>query len=372
MTYRLHAHSRVQARDASGAVAGAALLYFYQAGTETELTVYQEYDGTPHTNPVEADGNGYFAPIFVSDTTYKTVLKTSGGTVIETIDNIINSDAGTVRTVATGGTGGATAIAALDNLFTQGSNIAADTTVNLASATGFFVNVTGSGATVTSFGTESAGALRLIKYAGANTLTYNATSLILQGATNRTTEANDIQFLVSLGSGNWQEAFYWPVVGGVSDVSGLARTDGGFIVGNGSAFVLETGATARASMGVAYDIEIACSDETSALTTGTAKKTFRAPRGFTLNAGSSGVRASVNTAPTDATIIVDINVTGTGSILSTKLTIDATEKTSTTAAVPPVISSATIADDAEITIDIDQVGSTIAGAGLKVILRGTY
>ena len=52
------------------------------------------------------------------------------------------------------------------------------------------------------------------------------------------------------------------------------------------------------------------------------------------------------------------------------MTIDAGEKTSTTAATPAVISDANLADDAEITIDIDTIGSTIAGAGLKVALIG--
>lgn len=113
-------------------------------------------------------------------------------------------------------------------------------------------------------------------------------------------------------------------------------------------------------------IPIACSDETTALTVGTGKVTFRMPYGFTL----TGVRASVTTAPTGSVLTVDINEGGV-SILSTKLTIDATEKTSQTAAAPPVISDASLADDAEITIDIDTVGSTIAGAGLKVILIGT-
>lgn len=109
----------------------------------------------------------------------------------------------------------------------------------------------------------------------------------------------------------------------------------------------------------------AISDETTALTTGTAKVTFRMPFGFVI----TGVRASVNTAPTGATLIVDINEAGV-SILSTKLSIDATEKTSTTAASAAVLSDTSIADDAEITFDIDQIGSTIAGAGLKVTLIG--
>jgi hypothetical protein len=113
-------------------------------------------------------------------------------------------------------------------------------------------------------------------------------------------------------------------------------------------------------------IALACSDETTALTTGTAKVTFRMPYAFTLTA----VRASVTTAPTGSTLIVDINEGGS-TILSTKLSIDASEKTSTTAASAAVISDTALADDAEITIDIDQIGSTIAGAGLKVYLIGT-
>lgn len=107
-------------------------------------------------------------------------------------------------------------------------------------------------------------------------------------------------------------------------------------------------------------------DETTALTTGTAKKTFRMPYAFRLSA----VRGAVATAPTGADLVVDINEGG-ASILSTKLSIDAGEKTSTTAATPPVISDSDLADDAEMTIDIDQIGSTVAGAGLKVTLIGT-
>lgn len=123
-------------------------------------------------------------------------------------------------------------------------------------------------------------------------------------------------------------------------------------------------ASSVGSIPVAYGI--ACSDETTDLTTGTAKATFRVPHAMTL----TGVRASVTTAPVGSTIIVDINEGGT-TILSTKLTIDASEKTSTTAATAAVISDSALADDAEITIDIDQVGSSTAGAGLKVWLIGT-
>jgi 3D (Asp-Asp-Asp) domain-containing protein len=113
---------------------------------------------------------------------------------------------------------------------------------------------------------------------------------------------------------------------------------------------------------------IAASDEINDLSTGTNKVYFRMPFAGTLLA----VKATVNTAPTDANIEVDINEdTGSGpvTLLSTKLSIDASETTSTTAAVPAVISDSVLVDDAEMTIDIDQVGSTIKGKGLKVYLK---
>ena len=121
--------------------------------------------------------------------------------------------------------------------------------------------------------------------------------------------------------------------------------------------------------GITYfpiSIGVAASDETTDLTTGTAKVTFRSPYAFTL----TEVRANVNTAPVGSTLNIDINESGT-TVLSTVITIDASEKTSESAATPPVISDSSIADDAEITIDIDQIGSSTAGKGLKIWLTGT-
>jgi hypothetical protein len=110
---------------------------------------------------------------------------------------------------------------------------------------------------------------------------------------------------------------------------------------------------------------IACSDETTNLAADSTKNvvTFTAPFAITV----TKVKADVNTAPTGALLRVDINEAGT-SILSTKLTIDASEKTSETAATAAVISDSAIANNAEVTINIDQVGSTAAGKGLKVTI----
>ena len=121
---------------------------------------------------------------------------------------------------------------------------------------------------------------------------------------------------------------------------------------------------------VLYHEHIALSNETTDLTTGTSKVTFRAPRSILV----TGFRISCNTAPTGSTIIVDVNKGGV-SMLSTKLSIDVSEKTSVTASSQSVLITASAAnavdDDVEITIDIDQVGSTIAGKGLKLIMYYT-
>jgi hypothetical protein len=114
------------------------------------------------------------------------------------------------------------------------------------------------------------------------------------------------------------------------------------------------------------EIGIACSDETTSLTTGTAKVTFRMPCAVTLTA----VRLNVNTAPTGSALVVNIKEGGT-TVFSTKPQIDVSAKTSVGSGTPAVISDSSLASDAEITIDIDQIGSTIAGKGLKVWLIGT-
>tara|TARA_R110000824_G_C15163614_1_gene672157 strand:+ start:516 stop:1010 length:495 start_codon:yes stop_codon:yes gene_type:complete len=111
---------------------------------------------------------------------------------------------------------------------------------------------------------------------------------------------------------------------------------------------------------------VAASDETTVLTVGTDKATFRMPYAFTLTA----VRASLTTAGTTSGLTtIDIHESGT-TILSTKITIDLTETTSTTAATAPVISDASLANDAEMTIDVDAISGGGTEAGLKVTLIG--
>jgi hypothetical protein len=139
-----------------------------------------------------------------------------------------------------------------------------------------------------------------------------------------------------------------------SDGTDWRRTTDRQVITDAAAGIIAAGLT---------NTQVACSDEATAITTGTAKVAFRMVGARTL----VGVRASLSTAQTSGSIFtVDINKNGT-TVLSTKLTIDNTEKTSTTAAAAAVISVTSFADDDEVTIDVDQVGDGTA-KGLKVTL----
>ena len=69
-----------------------ARLYFYQAGTTTKITTYTTSAlSVAHQNPVVADTNGVFAPIYVNEATnptYRIQLKTSADVLIYDVDNV--------------------------------------------------------------------------------------------------------------------------------------------------------------------------------------------------------------------------------------------------------------------------------------------
>lgn len=111
----------------------------------------------------------------------------------------------------------------------------------------------------------------------------------------------------------------------------------------------------------AYDWIIALGDETTAITTGVAKVTIRAPRALTL----SKIKASLSTAGTGGSTF-DVKRNGV-SLFSTTLTIDASEKTSETAAIAAVLSTTAIGADDELTFDIDTAGTNAAGAKVTLV-----
>jgi small ligand-binding sensory domain FIST len=76
------------------------------------------------------------------------------------------------------------------------------------------------------------------------------------------------------------------------------------------------------------------------------------------------IRASVGTAPTGATLIVDVNKNGT-TVFTTQGNRPAIAISGNTAKVTNMDVTA-LADGDYLTVDVDQVGSTVAGANLTV------
>ena len=120
----------------------------------------------------------------------------------------------------------------------------------------------------------------------------------------------------------------------------------------------------------------ALSDETSILTTGT-KLTCRLPNTFTI----TQVFLNCSTAPTGAAIIVDITDDGTsifdnGTNNGVRPSIAAGAKTNSGTGFAfaqggaAATGACNIVSDSELVFEIDQVGSTVAGKGLKISFKG--
>lgn len=217
--------------------------------------------------------------------------------------------------------------------------------------TGDQTNITGNAATVTTNANLT----------GPITSVGNATSVTAGAITNTMLAGNiDLATKVTgiLAANN----------GGAGTINGLLKANGAGIVSQaiaGTNYVIP-GAAPSVGIVVTEAWAYAVSDETTGLTTGTSKLTSRAPYAFT----PTSVKASVTTAPTGASLTVDIKKNGT-SIFTTIISIDAGTTTSIGSATPDVlVNGVTFAADDIITVDIDQIGSLVPGAGLKVQIIG--
>lgn len=106
---------------------------------------------------------------------------------------------------------------------------------------------------------------------------------------------------------------------------------------------------------------IAVTDPVSVITTGANKQYWRAPYTLTLK----DCRASVSTASSSGLVTVNVKKNGT-TIFATKVTIDASEETSVTAATGYSFSTTAVADDDKITFDIDGAGTGAVGLQVKL------
>ncbi len=74
-----------------GPVYAFSELFFFESGTDVPLATYSDPDGDPshvNTNPLVADANGLFGPIYVLPDAYKVVFATSAGVIIWTQDAV--------------------------------------------------------------------------------------------------------------------------------------------------------------------------------------------------------------------------------------------------------------------------------------------
>ena len=110
---------------------------------------------------------------------------------------------------------------------------------------------------------------------------------------------------------------------------------------------------------------VAVTDEIYAITVGT-PVTFRMPFPVTLAAIP---RASLTTASTSGNLVMDLRLNGVSVLGVNKLSIDANEKTSVTAATPTTLATTAIPDDGEISFAITSAGT--GAKGLKVIIYYT-
>lgn len=112
-----------------------------------------------------------------------------------------------------------------------------------------------------------------------------------------------------------------------------------------------------------YDIS---GDETTTLTTGTAKRTWRMPIPFTLRSAY----ASLTTASSSGAVVVDVNADNSSVFGTNKLSIDQGEESSFTATTAVDLTEQLIDADVELTFDVDDDGTN--AVGLKVYLVGVY
>ncbi len=77
-------------------------LYFYQTGTTTPQNTYSQSDLAPgheNTNPVVADADGLFGPIYLlASPDYKAILKDASGTTIWTTDPLLVASSTVITT----------------------------------------------------------------------------------------------------------------------------------------------------------------------------------------------------------------------------------------------------------------------------------
>lgn len=150
--------------------------------------------------------------------------------------------------------------------------LASATTTSIGALGTENIQVTGT-TTITGFGVSNKGVFRRLRFAGALTLTYNATSLILPGAVNITTAVGDVLEAVSLGGGNWYVGSYTRASGSPLTITVIRSYLAGLTLSNASAssgsMVIAAGQATDSTNTVLMSLPSAYTKTTAAWTLGT-------------------------------------------------------------------------------------------------------
>lgn len=329
--------SQTQQLDANSDVYAGGKLYVYANGTSTLKTLYSDRDGlVTAANPVIADASGRLATRYVAtDDLLTLAFKTSADVAVWSVDNfepvpsVDNADL--ANYVARVGGNANRMTGAFEEK--EATALTAAASIDLDAMNGSWGHVTGNTGITTL--TLAQGSRRALIFDGTPALTHS--SNLLLGGASITAHAGMI--LIFAGEG-----------------AGVTRLVGG-MTASGRPIVESVAVT------------IGVGDQTTAITTGTNKRRWRSPFAWTV----TSIRDSLASAQASGANLVTVDVNNNGnSMLSTKLTIDNNETTSTTAATPSVLDAAyvAVADDALIAIDIDNCDGSTTATGLDVTLSG--
>lgn len=201
----------------------------------------------------------------------------------------------------------------------QGADIASASTTDIGAATGNYVVITGT-VTITALGTIQAGSRRIVKTSGALTFTYNATSLILPGATNLASQAGDTFEFVSLGGGNWILTSF--MRNGFSGV-GVAGSPGAQL------YAQSPSIASPSCTGTATFVSLTSSGSTVTLGSSTATSNYGLGTGATVNAATRTVNIGTGAVASGGTNNIHIGDGGLAGSTTT-ITINTTVGTPTT------------------------------------------
>jgi hypothetical protein len=179
------------------------------AGTSLEVSVASgEFAGSGTRNDWNVNVVGQRGPIGAA-------VAVPGAT---TVDNLVGWNAGDGSALKDLGT----RTALMAGPWFGATDVASAATCNIGAAATQTVRITGT-TTITSLGTV-ANAYRMVRFAGALTLTHNATSLILPGGANIVTAANDTAEFISDAAGNWRCVSYQRAAGVPAAASSFMAT----------------------------------------------------------------------------------------------------------------------------------------------------